>query len=42
MKKALIISSIRSDHRKEFENSSFKELCDENGISHKFSAPRTP
>ena len=33
---------IRSDHGKEFENSSFMNYCNEHGISHNFSAPRTP
>ncbi|XP_070028917.1 uncharacterized protein [Nicotiana sylvestris] len=33
--------SIRSDHGNEFENSKLAELCDENGIDHNFSAPRT-
>ena len=33
---------IRTDHGNEFENSSFKTFCDENGITHNFSAPYTP
>ena len=33
---------IRSDHEREFENSSFSSLCDSEGISHEFSAPITP
>jgi transposase InsO family protein len=40
--KSLTIASIRSDHGGEFQNASFEEFCDENGISHNFSAPRTP
>ena len=40
--KVFAISSIRSDHGKEFENSSFEKFCGENGINHNFSAPRTP
>ncbi|KAK8578905.1 hypothetical protein V6N13_142162 [Hibiscus sabdariffa] len=36
------ISHIRSDHGTEFQNLGFKEFCNENGISHNFSAPRTP
>lgn len=36
------IVSIRSDHSREFQNASFKEFCDEHGISQKISAPRTP
>ena len=34
--------SIRSDHGREFENQSFSEFCDQLGIKHNFSAPRTP
>ena len=34
--------SIRSDHGTEFENLVFLEYCKDNGISHNFSAPRTP
>ncbi|XP_070049707.1 uncharacterized protein [Nicotiana tomentosiformis] len=33
---------IRSDHGTEFDNTKFDELCAENGISHNFSAPRSP
>ena len=33
---------IHSDHGKEFENKQFEEFCDEVGITHNFSAPRTP
>ena len=36
------IISIRSDHGGEFQNAMFEEYCDEHGISHNFSAPRTP
>ena len=36
------IKQIRSDHGREFENASFETYCDSVGISHKFSAPRTP
>ena len=32
---------IRSNHGKEFKNSSFMEYCNEHGISHNFSKPRT-
>ena len=42
MKKGYSISSIRSDHGKEFENLGFDAFCGENGISHNFSASRTP
>ena len=40
--KGYSITSIRSDHGKEFENLGFNDFCGENGISHNFSAPRTP
>ena len=33
---------IRSDHGREFENNVFAEFCEDNGISHEFSAPITP
>ena len=33
---------IRSDHGSEFKNQRFKKFCNENGISHNFSAPKTP
>ncbi|KAK1564958.1 hypothetical protein Q3G72_015605 [Acer saccharum] len=36
------IKRIRSDHGREFENASFETYCDSVGISHEFSAPRTP
>jgi transposase InsO family protein len=40
--KGYLISSIRSDHGGEFENALFKKICQQNGISHNFSTPRTP
>ena len=40
--KGFCISFIRSDHGTEFENEFFKTFCNENGISHIFSSPRTP
>ena len=40
--KDLKIAKIRSDHGGEFENELFDEFCLNNGISHVFSAPRTP
>ena len=40
--KGYSISSIRSDHGREFENLGFNAFCGENGISHNFSTPRTP
>ena len=40
--KGLNIVSIRSDHGGEFQNESFENFCEENGIHHNFSVPRTP
>ena len=40
--KGFIISCIRSEHGREFENVEFEGFCDEHGIEHNFSAPRTP
>ena len=40
--KGYSISSIRSDHGKEFENLGFDAFCGENGISHNFFTLRTP
>jgi len=34
--------SLKSNHGKEFENSSFIDYCNEHGVDHNFSAPRTP
>ncbi|GJT72675.1 retrovirus-related pol polyprotein from transposon TNT 1-94 [Tanacetum coccineum] len=37
------IVSIRTDHGREFDNEvQFREFCNANGITHNFSAPRTP
>jgi len=33
---------LRSDHGKKFENSSFINFCNEHGVDHNFSTPRTP
>ncbi|KAG9439560.1 hypothetical protein H6P81_019725 [Aristolochia fimbriata] len=33
---------IRSDHGNEFENQDFANFCESKGISHEFSAPKTP
>ncbi|XP_073129647.1 uncharacterized protein [Henckelia pumila] len=33
---------IRTDHGKEFENSLFDQFCEKEGISHEYSAPKTP
>ena len=40
--KNICISSIRSDHGREFENESFQKFCNKLGILHQFSSPRTP
>jgi transposase InsO family protein len=40
--KDLKIASIRSDHGGEFQNEAFENFCNENGIQHTFSSPRTP
>ena len=34
--------SIKSDHGGEFQNEYFEKFCEENGIQHNFSAPRSP
>ncbi len=36
------VIAIRSDHGTEFENYLFDEFCSKKGITHNFSAPRTP
>ena len=36
------IKSIRSDHGEEFQNARFERFCEKHGISHTFSALRTP
>ncbi|XP_019233150.1 PREDICTED: uncharacterized protein LOC109213778 [Nicotiana attenuata] len=36
------VTCIRSDHGTEFDNAKFDDFCNENGITHNFSAPRTP
>ena len=40
--KGFAITCIRSDHGREFENIDFEDYCNEHGINHNFSAPRTP
>jgi len=40
--KDLNIKVLRSDHGGEFQNELFENFCEENGIMHNFSAPRTP
>ncbi|CAJ2670589.1 unnamed protein product [Trifolium pratense] len=37
-----VVLRIRSDHGKEFENSSFSDFCASEGIIHEFSSPITP
>ena len=40
--KGFAITFIRSDHGREFENIDFEDYCNEHGINHNFSTPRTP
>ena len=40
--KGCSISCIRSDYGGEFENYAFENFCNDFGIEHKFSSPRTP
>ena len=40
--KGYSISCIRSDHGGEFENHAFENFCNDFGIEHQFSSPRTP
>ena len=40
--KGFAITCIRSDHGRELKNIDFEEYCNEHGIDHNFSAPRTP
>ena len=40
--KGLLILRIRSDRGGEFVNQLFMTYCDENGIKHEMSCPRTP
>jgi transposase InsO family protein len=37
-----LIKRIRSDHGREFENSSFEYFCAQHGIQQEFSSPITP
>ena len=39
--KGFTVTWIRSDHGREFENIDFEDYCNEHGINHNFSAPRT-
>ena len=41
-KKGFLITNIRTDYGRELENEKFELFCDEHGIGHNFSAPRTP
>jgi len=41
-KKGVCITSIKSDHKGEFENDKFQLFCEENGILHNSSTPRAP
>ena len=38
----MVIIKVRSDHEKEFENLEFKSFYEDHGITHQFSALRTP
>ena len=38
----LNVICIRSDHGGEFESHAFDKLCEEPGIKHEYSSPRTP
>lgn len=38
----LKVSKISTDHGKKFENSNFASFCEKKGITHEFSAPKTP
>ena len=40
--KGYSITCIRSDHGGEFENHAFENFCNDLGIEHQFSSPRTP
>ena len=37
-----LLVCLRSDHGTEFENSNFIDYCNEHGVEHNFSAPKTP
>ena len=37
-----LLVSLRFDHGKEFQNLSFVDYCNEQGVDHSFSALRTP
>ena len=37
-----LLVCVTSDHGTEFENSCFIDYCNEHGVDHNFSAPRTP
>jgi hypothetical protein len=39
--KGCVIQRIRSNHRREFENSCFENLCEESSIKQEFSSPIT-
>ena len=36
------VAAIQTNHGGEFENKSFNEFYDEQGIKHQYSSPRTP
>ena len=39
--KRYTIIKIKSDYRGDFQNNNFVEFCENNGINHSFSTPRT-
>ena len=41
-KKRLYYFMFRSDHGGDFENHAFERFCNDFGIEHQFSSPRTP
>lgn len=42
LKRNQIFLKVRSDHGGEFENEPFENFCENYGIIHEFSSPRTP
>ena len=36
------VVQIKSDRRREFENSHFDNFCNKHGIRHEYSTPKTP
>ena len=40
--KNIVITRIKSDHRREFENTKLATFCNDQGIHQEFSSPKTP